>query len=189
MRRGKIKKLLVLLILLPLIGLGCKSAGQIDPAALKPVELNYWRVFDEPDDFRDIIQNFQALYPNISIKVTKIRLEDYEQDLLRAIAEGRGPDIISVHNTWMRSYQKILSPRPEKIVLPAVETQGRNTVTVMRETPLLSLRDVRNNYADVVVSDVILDDKIYGFPLSLDTLVLYYNKTLLNQANLLFYFG
>ena len=49
----------------------------------------------------------------------------------------------------------------------------------------LSLKELRDSFVDVVSHDVILNDgKIYGLPLSVDTLAMYYNKDLLNNAGI-----
>lgn len=182
--KRKIYKLFALLAILPLLGLGCKSAGTISQESLTPVVLEYWRVFDEPDDFTNIIAGFRAQYPQITVNIKKIRVEDYEQSLLRAIAEGKGPDIVSLHNTWLRQYKDTIAPLPESVTLPFTQIDGKNTVTALRTIPSLSLREMRNNYVDVVLADSLIDNKIYGLPLSLDAMVLYYNRSLLNQANI-----
>lgn len=182
--KNNILKLLVLLIALPLLGLGCKSSGTISKESLTPVNLNYWVVFNEPGDFSEAINAFRLQYPHINITVKKIRIEEYEDSLLRALAEGNGPDIVSLHNTWLREYKDALSPLPASITLPVTEVSGRTTRIVLRTAPSLTLRELRNNFVDVAVDDSIIDEKIYGLPLSLDTLVLFYNRTLLNQANI-----
>ncbi len=182
--KNKILNLIALIAVLPLLGLGCKGSGTISQESLAPVTLEYWRVFDEPDDFTDIIAAFRAQYPHINVAVKKIRIEEYEQSLLRAIAAGNGPDIVSLHNTWLRQYQDTITPLPDSITLPAATVDGNNTITVLKNQPSLSLREMRNNFADVVLADAVIDNKIYGLPLSLDTLVLYYNRALLNQANI-----
>lgn len=182
--KNQIIKFLLIVSFLPLLGLGCKGSGEVAPEALKPVTLNYWSVFNEPSDLNDIITAFRLNYPHINVNVKKVSIEDYEESLLRALAEGAGPDIVSLHNTWLRQYQDALAPLPANITLPVTEIVGRNRRTVLATQPALTLRDLRNNYADVVVADAVIDGKIYGLPLSLDTLVLYYNRTFLNQANI-----
>ncbi len=182
--KNKIFKLIVLIALLPLLGLGCKGSGTISRESLTPVTLEYWRTFDEADDFTEVVAAFRAQYPHITLNIKKVRIEDYEQSLLRAIAEGKGPDIVSLHNTWLRQYQDALAPLPENITLPVTEVDGKNTATVLKTKLSLSLREMRNNFVDVVVADSLIDGKIYGLPLALDAMVLYYNRTLLNQANI-----
>ncbi|MDD3102069.1 MAG: extracellular solute-binding protein, partial [Patescibacteria group bacterium] len=51
-----------------------------------------------------------------------------------------------------------------------------------KKTPVL--RELQEKYVDTVPKDVIIDNKLYGLPLSLDILVLYYNKELLNNAGI-----
>lgn len=183
-KKNKIVKLIALIAILPLLGLGCKGGGQIKPESLEPITLNWWRVFDSPSDFSEIIAAFTAQHPNIAVNVRKVRLEDYEQALLRALAEGNGPDIISLHNTTLSQYQELITPLPEAITLPVAVPDGKKIKIVPQTLPSLTLRELRNNFVDAVPADAVLGNKIYGLPLALDTLVLYYNRTLFNQANL-----
>ncbi len=179
-----ILKLISITILIPLIGLSCKGSGEIKREDLPRITLNYWRVFDEPRDFSDIITAFKQQYPHININIRKLRLEEYEDALLKALAEGRGPDIISIHNSWVRKYKNIITPMPASVTLPVTVTEGRSTRTTLQTTTMNTVRDLRNNFVDVVLDDVVLDEKIYALPVSLDTLVLYYNRTLLTRANI-----
>ena len=52
----------------------------------KPVTLSWWRVFDSEDDVKDIITAYEKLHPNITIEYRRLRLEEYEQKLLEAMA-------------------------------------------------------------------------------------------------------
>ena len=182
--KNKKIKIIILLLFLPLLGLGCKGSDQISQEDIEEVTLNYWRVFDESDDFDDVIAKFRTFYPHININVRKLRFEEYESAILRAIASGNGPDIISVHNTWLNSYQDILSPAPGSFSLPTTQQDGRNTIITMQSFPGPSIRNLRNNFVDVVAGDAVIGEEIYGLPLSVDTLVLYYNRQLLNRSNI-----
>jgi multiple sugar transport system substrate-binding protein len=184
MLKTKIIKLSVLLLLLPLVGIGCKNSGTISKDSLESVSLNYWRVFDEPSDFTTAIAKFRQTYPHISISVRKLRLDEYEDAILRALAEGNGPDVISFHVTWLNEYLNLLDPAPASVTLPASFSDGRSTTISLQTTKLPSVRDLRNVYVDTVSSDAVLGSAIYGLPLGVDTLVLYYNRQLLNQANI-----
>jgi multiple sugar transport system substrate-binding protein len=169
-------------------GFGCKTANKETADAMKPITLTYWRVFDGPDAFQDIITKYKALHPFITIEYRKLRYNEYETELLNALAEDRGPDIFSVHNTWIKKYQSKLAPMPETTTLAYPVTQGtvkKETVAELRTTSSLSLKELKDNFVDVVSHDVLLEDgKIYGLPLSVDTLAMYYNKDLFNNAGI-----
>lgn len=185
------KKLAIFSLLLIFIlsaGASCQKVDKETQAATKPITLTYWRVFDDSDAFRETINKYQAIHPNIRINYRKLRYDEYENALLNALAEDRGPDILSVHNTWIRRYQNKLAPMPAQITMAYAVEKGslkKEIVNELRVSKTLSLKDLRDKYLDVVYSDVVLDDnQIYGLPLSVDTLVLYYNRDLFNNAGI-----
>ena len=63
-------------------------------------------------------------------------------------------------------------------------TVKKETIMQMLTNRSLSLREIKDNFVDVVAKDVILDNKVYGLPLSVDTLAMFYNKDLLNNAGI-----
>lgn len=185
------KKIIIFLLLVVFItssGFGCKTLNKTTQEALKPITITYWRVFDGPDAFTELIQKYNSLHPNIKIEYRKLRYEEYETELLNALAEDRGPDIFSVHNTWMKKYESKLAPLPEEITMAFQIQEGsikKELVTKLITTKSLTLKDLRDNFVDVVSSDVILsDNKIYGLPLSVDTLAMFYNKDLFNNSDI-----
>lgn len=182
----KITAFSLLLIFLLTAGFGCKTT---DPAAQKagePIVLTFWQTFDNSDAFTDIINKYQELHPNITIEYKKFRYEEYENELLNAWAEDRGPDIFSIQNTWVKKYQNKITPLPTEITMAymvQIGTVKKEIVPQLETIKSLTVRDLKNNFADVVFSDVVLEDgKIYGLPLSVDTLALYYNRDLLNSS-------
>jgi multiple sugar transport system substrate-binding protein len=185
------KKLIIFALLFVFIlgtGFGCKRVDKKTQEAMQPITLTYWRVFDDSDAFEEIINRYKAIHPNINIQYRKLRYEEYEYELLNALAEDRGPDIISIHNTWIRRYQNKLAPLPESITLVYPVEKGslkKEIVPELRTTRSLTLRDLKDSFVDVVYGDVVLDDnQIYGLPLSVDTLALYFNRDLLNNAGI-----
>lgn len=166
-------------------GFGCKSPGQEVQKHLKPTELNYWRVFDDEDAFAEIITQYRQSHPNIKINYRKFRYDEYEKALLDALAEDRGPDIISIHESWLRKYQTKLQPMPSEITMAYQIVKGtlKKEVTYELKTkPALNLRQLKENFADTVYQDAVIDSQIFGLPLSLETLVMFYNKDILNRA-------
>ncbi len=195
--KSKFFPLFLLFVFLITAGPICKGTPQEVMEAMKPVNLTYWRVFDDQDAFNEIITAYKALHPNVSITYRKLRMEEYEQTLLNALAEDRGPDLFSIPNTWVREYQTKILPMPKSITLPYQVTTGtikKETTIELRTTATLSLRALRTDFMDQVAKDVVLkyqanpeqpaEDRIYGLPLYLDTLALFYNRDILNAAGI-----
>ncbi|MEK7072572.1 MAG: extracellular solute-binding protein, partial [Patescibacteria group bacterium] len=152
---------------------------------MKPVELTYWRVFDDQDSFNDIIASYKLLHPNINITYRKFRVEEYEQALLEALAEDRGPDIFSINESDLRKYQTKLEAMPPEISLAYQYTKGtikKEVAYEIRTKKSPSLREIKANFADTVYDNVVLDGQVYGLPMSLETLVMFYNKDILNKS-------
>ncbi len=200
MFKNKYYKFLIIFLVatfLLTMGLGCKGGSQKDKEAARPITLKYWRALDDYSSFDQIIKNYRVMHPNVDFDYKKFRLEEYETELLNAFAEDRGPDIFSIPATWLGDYQAKLAPMPGQTTLPYSEIRGtiqKEPVTVLKTKPGLSLRELRDNFVETVYSDVLRETvsadgktkqwQIYGLPLSIDTLVLYYNRNLLNSAGI-----
>jgi multiple sugar transport system substrate-binding protein len=194
----KIYLLFLIFVLLLTSGFGCAGASTEAVKAMEPITLEYWRVYDGPDAFEEVIANYNKLHSYVTINYKKLRYSEYEAELVNALAEDRGPDIFSIHNTWVRKYQKKIAPMPDTITMVYPVTQGtiqKTIVPELRTSKSISLKDVKNNFADVVYDDVVVPtpdpkdpkiivNKLYGLPLSVDTLAMYYNKDLLNNAGI-----
>lgn len=181
------KKISILLIFVFLLtaGAACKSPSVEE--ATEPITLNYWRVYDGQDDFAEIIAKYNAQHPYVTINYRKLRYDEYEEELLNAFAEDRGPDIFSIHNTWVKKYESKIEPMPSQTTMVWQTTQGtikKETVAETKVARSMNLKELKQNFADVVYSDVVINNKIYGLPLSVDTLAMYYNQSLFDQAGI-----
>ncbi len=185
----------LLLVALVLTGAGCGGNATAERLATTPVTLTIWRVFDSDDTFRDLMNAYRAIHPNVSFNYRELRLDEYEDELIRAFAEGTGPDIFSIHNTWIGEYESLILPMPDSVTIPYSETRGtvkKEVVYTIQEEPTLSERALKSDYIDVVTQDVLRDyqpnadspteSRIFGLPLAVDTLALYYNEDLLDAA-------
>jgi multiple sugar transport system substrate-binding protein len=198
--KNKTNKIIILGLILIFImtsGFGCKLVDQKTQDAMKPITLTYWRVYDGEDTFDEILSAYKALHPFITINYRKLRYSEYENELINALAEDRGPDIFSIHNTWTKKYLNKITPMPATITLayPIVKgTIKKEVIPELKTTKSISLNDIKNNFVDVVYKDVVIptldektkqyEEKIYGLPLSVDTLAMYYNKDLFNNAGI-----
>lgn len=157
--------------------------------APKAMTLTIWGVWDETSDLQSIISAYQGAHPYITIRYVKLRSEEYEDRLLKGWATNSGPDIYALPASWITKYKTdFITPVPKSTKVAYYTTKKvlfkTETVITEQTDPSLTPSDVRRNYVDVVYDDVVINDKIYGLPLGIDTLVMYYNRKLLNQASL-----
>lgn len=186
--RKKLSAIFLIITFVFISGSACKLTNSGVQEATKPITLSYWRVFDGEDDFQEIIGAYQTAHPYIKINYRLLRYDEYENEILNALAEDRGPDIFSIHNTWMKKYQSKLAPLPPTTTMVYPKMVGsikKELVNELRTITSLSLKKLQDDFASVVYNDVVLDGKIYGLPLSVDTLAMYYNRDLLNNAGII----
>lgn len=136
------------------------------------VILEFWDVFDNENVYKPIIAKYRLKHPNVSIVYKKKEVDSYRQEVTEAFAEGGGPDIYAIHNTWFLLEKNRIRPLNE--VLEAG----------------VSLAPLVAQYPDAVRFDFVREDKmgdpiVYALPLAMDTLALYYNKNFFNSENIL----
>ncbi|MEK7653642.1 MAG: extracellular solute-binding protein [Patescibacteria group bacterium] len=166
-------------------GFGCKLQSADVTEKMKPIELNYWRVYDDQDAFTEIIDEYQNSHPNIKINYRKLRPEEYEKELLDALAEDRGPDIFSIDEGWLKKYQNKIQPMPPQISMAYRVVKGaikKEVIYELRVKASPSLRQIKSDFADTVYKNAILDGQVYGLPISLESLVMFVNKDILNRS-------
>lgn len=189
--KSKIFAIFLVFIFILTSGFGCKAPSAEVTQAAKPITIKYWRVFEGADAFSEIISKYKALHPYVNIEYKKFRYEEYEKELLNALAEDRGPDIFSIPSAWIKEYQPKIAPLPDQTLMVYSVTRGtikKETVQELRASKSLTLKDLKNNFADIVSDDVVMtadgSQKIYGLPLYMDTLAMFYNRDLLNAAGI-----
>jgi len=195
------KKIFSTIVLLSVAGQGCtKALPQDTIKASQPTTLKVWGVIDDVDVYQDLLTAYRASHPNVQIEYRRFRLEEYKDQLLNAMAEDRGPDIFLIHNTWTGEYLSKIVPMPSttKTAYRTVTGGLKKEMTwEMRTEPTLSMVDFKNQYADVVQTDLlrtidvstdtskkVFQEKIMGVPVGIDTMALYYNKDLMNAAGI-----
>jgi multiple sugar transport system substrate-binding protein len=144
-----------------LSGAGCGGGGNNQGGG--KVVLNVWKTFEDSEHMDRLFEEYRAKHPNVEIVYTKKNVENYEQDLLNALASGTGPDIFSIHNSWLPKYLDKTAPAPDQS---------------------FTYKDYKDAFVDTVVKDFTKDQKIYGVALSVDSLALYYNKDLLGSEGI-----
>lgn len=126
------------------------------------ISLEFWGI-DSAEAFKTAIDGYQNINQNIKINYRQVAPADYEETLIDALASQRGPDILMFNHFWLPKHFEKFYPVP---------------------TALLSIKQFREAFADVAAEDLVWQEKIYGLPLWIDTLALFYNKDLFNGAGI-----
>lgn len=82
----------------------------------KKVELTYWGLWEDPEVMQNLIDDYQAQNPNVTIKYIPQAKEDYRERLTNALAAGNGPDIFKIHNSWVPMFFQNLSVLPDDVM-------------------------------------------------------------------------
>jgi len=190
MRKNLFKLLIITLLVSStvVLGFGCKGLSTQEKAATGRVSLEYWTVFDDVGVINSLLAPYLAQRQNLKIVVRQFSQGEIYERLVEALAEDKGPDIISVHNRDMGKYLSKLTAIPASVKDTTVVTVKNNfsteTLVNIGTVVMPTVRDLERNYVQVVKDDVVKAGKIYGLPLSLDTMALYYNKDILDRSGI-----
>jgi ABC-type glycerol-3-phosphate transport system substrate-binding protein len=129
------------------------------------VDLEIWGTIDDSDAYQAAMGEYQntAKAHIGSVSYRKKAPETYREDLLNAFAEGNGPDMFFIRSSWLPLFKNLIVPAPE------YQT---------------SEKEFRDAFVDVAADDLVVNGKMYGVPMSVDSLSLYYNKDLFNAAGI-----
>jgi multiple sugar transport system substrate-binding protein len=160
------KEVLLIVIAVVVIAFVVILLGMINQDDCQPANLEMWGLYDEPDIFKEFIYDF-ADESKCSIEITykKMSAETYEQDLINAFASGKGPDIWMMHNTWLPKHKDKIKEFPQ-------------------EALKFDMEKFQTTFVEVAENDLTEQSKIYGIPLYIDTLALFYNKDYFNTAGI-----
>lgn len=159
---------LAFVLLTTLILPGCfRQKGAQTTTQLPDVTLTFYGLFDNEEIYEPLIEAYQSQNPNVTILYKKFTdPEDYLDLIINELAEGEGPDIFMMHNTWIPKNYKKLTPAPASIVTPDV---------------------FRSLFVEIAGEEMVIPDssnveQVWGLPLYIDTLALYYNDEHIEEA-------
>lgn len=125
--------------------------------------ITFWGVFDAPETMARVIAAYNKINPKVEIQYKRLNANTYENDLINALATAEGPDIFMIHNSWLPKHFDKIHPLSES------------------ELPIVTFRKL---FPSVVEQDFAPDGVIYGLPLYIDTLAMFYNKDLFDTAGI-----
>lgn len=130
------------------------------------VEIEYWQyVFDTRVQAMDqLIANFEAANPDITVKHVTFPYADYQTRVVAAKVAGQGPDVVQLFYGWLDNFvagQLIQPLDPEVFPHEEIESEFFPIVSAMKR-----------------------GEDYYGLPTAVRSLALFYNKALFEEAGL-----
>lgn len=111
-----------------------------------------------------LLEEFNEANPTFVVKYVEKEVESFDQDLLEALAEGTGPDMFFLPDNLAFHYANKIFPIP---------------------FTSYSLASFKNNFAGA--GEVFLtEESILAFPLLIDPLMMYYNRSLLDANGVVY---
>ncbi len=169
------------------LGFGCKPSATELAASVRPVTINYWTVFDDVAQLKARATEYKAKYPNVTVNIKQVRYEEFDRLFINALADDVQPDIVSIHTRWLKKYEPRLSAMPASTKMgKLVQTSSitKETAVIYDTNILPTAQNLQKDYVSTVPEDVMKGAAIYGLPLAVDTLGVYYNQTLLDKAGI-----
>ena len=120
-----------------------------------PITLTYWGLWEDDNLIKPIIAEYQKQHPNIIVNYEKKSSLNYRTRVQTQIREGVGPDVFRIHNSWLPMFESDLAVAPADIFTPS---------------------DYRNMFYPVAAESFVKGNQIYGAPMEIDGLALFYNE-------------
>lgn len=127
----------------------------------KEGEIVWWGIQHEQGVYASLISEFETQNPDIKVRYERQSRQDYRERLTNALAQGSGPDIFEIHNSWPAMFAGELSPLPSSV---------------------MSAEEFNNSFYPIIVSDLTSDKGIIAMPLEYDALTLFINEDIFASA-------
>ncbi len=157
---GLLKKILIgvgALLVLGLLIFFLMPKGQ----TTQQVKLQWWGLWEEGNAMQALIADFEKDHPNIDVEYQKRTPQEYRDRLLARVDNGSGPDIFRYHNTWRPMLGDVLLPLSSDVITPD---------------------QFKERYYPVMQKDLVSNGAIYGIPLNADSLAMFVNPKLFEDA-------
>ncbi|MDO8638278.1 MAG: extracellular solute-binding protein [Candidatus Daviesbacteria bacterium] len=134
------------------------KAGKVE---IKQVTLTYWGLSEDESTMRPLISAFENSHPNIKVNFEKQSALNYQTRTQTQIKSPGGPDIITIHESWMPEFLADLASAPDSVI---------------------PLSDYSQTFYPVATDTLVSNNKIYALPLEVDGLALFYNEDILKAV-------
>jgi len=149
----------------------CRGSGDGDenPDTGK-ISLKYWNSLTGADGsvMRQLVAQFNAEHTNeIEVFETFNNEVDYYSNINYLVPQKKGPDVMIMHSYLVQSYAN------SGLIVPIEEMITNSGIDIKRD-----------DYITDIFDSLYFENKLYGVPLDVHTIGIYYNKTLLEKYSL-----
>lgn len=124
-------------------------------------ELVWWGVGNDESVVKPLIDEYINQNPNVKITYVKQSVQDYRERLINSLAQGKGPDIFEIHNSWVPMFSTELSSLPSSV---------------------MSIDEYKSTFYPVALQDFSVTKGVVAMPLEYDALTLFYNQNIFDSA-------
>ncbi len=140
------------------------SAVTLLSTAANAVEIEYWQYFFDArvTAMEQLIENFRAANPDITVTMTHFPYADYRTKVAAAIPAGEGPDVVQLFYGWLNDYAEaeLIQPLPaDTFPAATIDEEFFPMVQAMKE-----------------------GDQYWALPTAVRSLALFYNERLMEEA-------
>jgi len=132
----------------------------------KPIEITFWTLFSggEGHIMTDLVNQFNKEQNEIFVNQQPLDWGEYYNKLLASMVGGNPPDLAIMH----------LSKMPDYV--------GRGTVVAIDK---YVSEEIKKDYLENIIAAATFNNQLYALPLDTHPLVMYYNKNVLQEADLI----
>lgn len=146
--------------------LGTAAGAMMAGSAASAVEIEYWQYFFDArvTAMEQLIENFEAANPDITVTMTHFPYADYRTKVAAAIPAGEGPDVVQLFYGWLNDYVEadLIQPLPNDVFAPdRIDAEFFPMVQAMKD-----------------------GDHYWALPTAVRSLALFYNERLMEEAGL-----
>ena len=150
---------------------GGETSGKQKDTGNKVLRVLNWGNTEEEKIANEAIARFNENNPDVEVKQTCVPVtswSDFIQKWITMSTSGETPDVI---NIGLEAVQMAVS---NDLLMPLDEIVSEDQ----------DLSKVKEEYAPVLLDGFSVDDNLYGLPNGTQTMVMYYNKTMFDEAGL-----
>lgn len=150
---------------------GGETSGKQKDTGNKVLRVLNWGNTEEEKIANEAIARFNENNPDVEVKQTCVPVtswSDFIQKWITMSTSGEAPDVI---NIGLEAVQMAVS---NDLLMPLDEIVSEDQ----------DFSKVKEEYAPVLLDGFSVDDNLYGLPNGTQTMVMYYNKTMFDEAGL-----